>query len=74
MVVLEILFQVLPPSVEYSHLTMPPVSPLKVNVPLFEPLQAVALPEIVPPAVAGLTVTVAVPEYDSQPPDCTTER
>ena len=49
-------------SVELSHLTMLPVCPLKVNVVLFVPVQTVALPAMLPPTLAGSTVTVAVAE------------
>ena len=52
-----------PPFVEDSHLTILPVYPLSVNVPPFEPVQAVVtLGERVPPAGDGRTVTVTVAE------------
>ena len=46
--------------VEDSHLTTLPVCPLKVKVVEFVPVQTEALPAIVPPTDAGLTVTVPV--------------
>ena len=50
--------QVAPPFVDASHLTTFPVFPVKVNVPLFEPVQTVVMSgEIVPPS-GGFTVTV----------------
>ena len=42
---------------------MEPVFPDNVNVVLFVPVHTVAPPAIVPPTEAGLTVTVAVPEF-----------
>ena len=48
------------PSGELCHLVMLPVWPLNVSVVLFVPVHTVALPAILPPTEAGLTVTVAV--------------
>ena len=45
---------------EDSHRTIVPVCPLKVKVVEFVPVQTVALPAMVPPTEAGLTVTVPV--------------
>ena len=46
-------------SVDNSHLITLPVLPLNVNTVLFVPVHIVALPLIVPPMLAALTVTVA---------------
>ena len=60
-------------SIEDSHLTTLPVCPLKVKVVEFVPVQTEALPAIVPPTDAGLTVTVPVALFAvAQVPDCTT--
>ena len=45
-----------------SHLVIVPVLPLKVKVVLFVPIHTVALPAILPPTLAGSTVTVDVEE------------
>lgn len=51
-----------PPLVENSHLIIVPIFPLKVNVPLFDPLQAGDVPPvIVPPTDEGLTFATIVP-------------
>ena len=47
-------------TVDDCHLTILPVCPLKVKLVLFVPVHTVALPAIVPPTLAGLTVTVAL--------------
>ncbi len=46
--------------VEDSQRVIPPVCPLKVKAVELVPVQTVALPAMVPPTDAGLTVTVAV--------------
>lgn len=52
-----------PPFVEDSHLTILPVYPLRVKVPLADPAHAVVTAgERVPPCGAGVTVTVTVVE------------
>ena len=51
--------QVEPASVEKSHDCTKPVYPLSVNVPLFTPVQTVALPETEPPTDGGSTVIIA---------------
>ena len=48
------------PSGELCHFVIVPVWPLNVNVVLFVPVHTVALPAMLPPTDAGLTVTVAV--------------
>ena len=55
-----ILDQLTPPLIEDSHLTILPVCPLRVNVPLLDPAQTDAAPATDPPTVTGLTVIVAV--------------
>ena len=60
-----VVFVILVPAVaklskEDSQRVTLPVCPLKVNTVEFVPVQTVALPAIVPPTDAGLTVTVAV--------------
>ncbi len=60
-------------AVDDCHFTILPVWPLKVNPVLLVPVQTVALPAILPPALAGSTVTVPVAELAvAQTPDCTT--
>ena len=60
---------------ENSQRVTLPVWPLKVNTVELVPVQTVALPAIVPPADVGLTVTVAVVEFDAaQGPLVTTAR
>lgn len=61
--VFAILDQLTPPLIEDSHLTILPVCPLKVKVPLFEPAQTELAPATDPPAVTGLTVIVAAAEF-----------
>ncbi len=51
-----------PPFIENSHLTIEPVCPLNVSVPLFVPEQTEALLVTVPPTETGVTVIVALPE------------
>ena len=63
------LLQVVPPSVENSQSRILPVWPLSDNTPLLDPLQTVALPEILPAMVTGLTVIVTVPGSDISPPE-----
>lgn len=61
-VVFVILFQLTPPFSEYSHLTMEPVCPDKVTVPLV-PLHTVVFAGFkFPPTLNGLTVTMALDE------------
>ncbi len=60
--VLPMFDQDMPPLSEDCHLTIFPVYPFNVSVPLFDPLQTVLLPEIVPPAEAEAIVMAAVPE------------
>ena len=60
-----VVFAILVPAVaklskEDSQRVTLPVCPLKVNTVELVPVQTVALPAIVPPTDAGLTVTVAV--------------
>ena len=62
-VVFEMLVHVEPPSVEDSHLTIVPVFPIKVNVPVLLPLQTVVFPEMLPPTVAAFTVIVPKEEF-----------
>ena len=50
---------------ELSHLTTLPILPLSVNVPLVAPEQIVVPPLTLPPAVAGVTVTVVDDELAS---------
>ena len=64
-VVLLILVHVVNGATELSHLTTLPVLPDKVNVPLVAPEQIVVPPLTLPPAVAGVTVTVVVDELAS---------
>ena len=54
--------QVLNGDTEDSQLTMDPVCPLSVNVPLVDPEQMVVPPVTLPPALVGLTVTVVAEE------------
>ena len=61
---MEISNQVVPPSVEYCHLTIEPVLPLKVTEPLLLPEQTVAEPAVLPATVVALTVTVVLPDND----------
>jgi len=47
-------------AVDDCHLTILPVCPLKVKLVELVPLHTVALPDILPPTLAGFTVTVAL--------------
>ena len=60
-----------PPSVDFCHLTMVPVLPFRVRVPLLDPWQAVEVEELVtvPPTEVGLTLTVTVKVLPTQLPD-----
>ena len=58
-----ILDQLTPPLIEDSHLTILPVCPLNVKVPLLEPAQTDTAPATDPPTVTGLTIMVAVVEF-----------
>ena len=51
---------------ELSHLTMLPVCPLSVNVPLVVPEQIVVPPPTLPATVAGSTDTVVVDEFAAE--------
>ena len=65
--------QFVPPFMEDSHRVIFPVYPLSKSVPLFAPLQTVALEVSIPPMVAGLTVIVVGDELAIvQFPLCTT--
>ena len=65
--------QVVPPSVEISHLNTLPVCPVKVAVPLLVPEHTVALAPTAPPADTALAVIVATLEFaEEQAPLCTT--
>ena len=52
-----------PPLVEYSHLAILPVLPVKLSVPLFAPEQTVAFEFTVPPTETGFTVIVTEIEF-----------
>ena len=70
---LEITFQVVPPSVEYSQFRILPVCPESVSTPPFAPEQTVALALTVPPRETGSTVIVTSEEVaEGQVPLCTT--
>ena len=64
-VVLLMLVHVVNGATELSHLTTLPVLPLNVSVPLVDPVQMLVPPLTLPPAVAGVTVTVVVDELAS---------
>jgi hypothetical protein len=59
-VVLAIIFQVLPPSVEDSHCKIFPVDPPRESVAPFDVAQTVASADSVPATVCGFTVIVTV--------------
>ena len=66
---LDIELQVIPPSIEDSHLITFPVCPASVIVPAFTPEQTTAFEEVVPPTETGFTVMVAADEATVvQPP------
>ena len=61
--VLEISVDVLKSIVEEDcHFSIVPVVPDKIKVPELLPVQTVVLPEMVPPLLTALMVTVALPE------------
>ncbi len=64
-VVLLMLVHVVNGATALSHLTTLPVLPLNVSVPLVDPVQMLVPPLTLPPAVAGVTVTVVVDELAS---------
>ena len=57
-VVLDISVQVLNGDTDDCHLTIVPVCPLNVKVPLVEPEHTLVPPVTLPPTEAGLTITV----------------
>lgn len=60
--VLAILIQLRPLSIDDSHLTTAPVLPVKLSEPLL-PEQTVALEFTVPPTLKGVTVIVEIAEF-----------
>jgi hypothetical protein len=72
-VVLVIVDHVVPPFTEDSHLTIFPVCPLNVSVPLLLPEHTVVVPLTAPPTETGFTVIVAELEVTIlHTPLCTT--
>lgn len=63
MVVFDMVVQVVPPFVEYSHLITLPVSPDNVSVPLLLPEHTVALPLTEPPTETGSTVSITAVRF-----------